>query len=366
MEHINAYLVGGAVRDTLLGLDVKDKDYVVVGSNASELLALGFEQVGMGFPVFLHPWTNEEYALARREKKVGLGYTGFEFETGLDVTLEEDLSRRDLTINSMAMKDGELVDPFGGQNDLKNKILRHTSEAFAEDPLRVVRLARFYARYVKLGFTVADETMTLASQMTERGDLNELPDERFWRELDKAFDDESPEDFFILLPEMYALTHVTFFKRLIGGLPLKSVVALAKEARKLPKEYRVDAFAANVAPASDVVGLFDTTRAGRMYEGLRQVSLLRSHPLPVDVYNVLHKLGAFQAESHVAENLVMAMRVAENAFGMWCWPVRSSMIRSAYLAAKEVTATPYLHLEGREIGKAVATERVNRIAREMA
>ena len=157
MKH---YLVGGAVRDELLGLPVLDRDWVVVGSTPEAMLAKGFKSVGKDFPVFLHPDTHEEYALARVERKTGPGYHGFEFNTDSSVTLEEDLSRRDLTINAIAKtKDGELIDPYNGRNDLEKKVLRHVSDAFTEDPVRILRVARFMARLVHLGFSVASDTM---------------------------------------------------------------------------------------------------------------------------------------------------------------------------------------------------------------
>lgn len=165
------YLCGGAVRDMLMGLQPKDKDYVVVGSSPSDMLAAGFSPVGADFPVFLHPETGDEYALARREKKTGTGYLGFTSEFGTDVTLEEDLGRRDISINSMAMTDsGDVVDPFNGQSDLQNKVLRHTSNAFEEDPVRVLRLARFRARFGP-EWTVAPETRELIASMAKKGVL---------------------------------------------------------------------------------------------------------------------------------------------------------------------------------------------------
>jgi tRNA nucleotidyltransferase (CCA-adding enzyme) len=214
-EPMNTYLVGGAVRDMLMGLEPKDRDYVVVGSSSSDMLAAGFSQVGADFPVFLHPQTGEEYALARREKKTGTGYLGFTSEFGTDVTLEEDLARRDLTINSMAFETEEdnpghylVHDYFGGKTDLQNKVLRHTSNAFEEDPVRVLRLARFRAR---LGseWTVAPETVALVSQMAKCGVLNELTAERVWKELSRALEEEFPRLFFDTLLECDAL-HVLF------------------------------------------------------------------------------------------------------------------------------------------------------------
>lgn len=209
------YLVGGAVRDMLMGLEPKDKDYVAVGYTEQEFLDRGFQRVGADFPVFLHPETGEEYALARREKKTGTGYLGFTSEFGEDVTLEDDVSRRDLTINSMAFEPEEhdpesflVHDYFGGQQDLHDKILRHTSNAFAEDPVRVLRLARFRAR---LGseWKVAPETVILISKMAKDGVLNELNAERVWKEMSRALMEPFPRLFFDTLLETDAL-HVIF------------------------------------------------------------------------------------------------------------------------------------------------------------
>ncbi|MFU2364762.1 MAG: fused tRNA nucleotidyltransferase/2',3'-cyclic phosphodiesterase/2' nucleotidase/phosphatase Cca, partial [Enterobacteriaceae bacterium] len=173
------YLVGGAVRDALLGLPVKDRDWVVVGSTPQEMLDAGYQQVGRDFPVFLHPQTHEEYALARTERKSGSGYTGFTCYAAPDVTLEDDLKRRDLTINALAQDDnGEIIDPYNGLGDLQNRLLRHVSPAFGEDPLRVLRVARFAARYAHLGFRIADETLTLMREMTHAGELEHLTPER--------------------------------------------------------------------------------------------------------------------------------------------------------------------------------------------
>src|SRR5512146_2243756 len=165
---MKVFLVGGAVRDQLLGVPVSDRDYVVVGARPDDLLREQYKPVGKDFPVFLHPQTGEEYALARTERKTGRGYHGFAFDTSPDVTLEDDLRRRDLTINAMARgEDGALIDPFGGERDLRERILRHVSAAFAEDPVRVLRVARFAARYAALGFRVADETIALMRQMAQ-------------------------------------------------------------------------------------------------------------------------------------------------------------------------------------------------------
>lgn len=185
------YTVGGAVRDKLLGLEPKDIDYVVVGATEDDMLSLGFSKVGADFPVFLHPRTNDEYALARTERKVKAGYHGFEVNFGVDVKLEDDLIRRDLTINSIAMDiNGNIFDPWGGMQDLNDKILRHTSVAFAEDPVRVLRLARFAARYPS--FTIAEETLDLIHLMVKSGELDSLVPERVWAEFAKGLMDTSP------------------------------------------------------------------------------------------------------------------------------------------------------------------------------
>lgn len=203
---MNIYLVGGAVRDQLLGVPVYDHDWVVVGATAEAMVEQGYQPVGKDFPVFLHPQSKEEYALARTERKSGHGYKGFEFYASPEVTLEEDLRRRDLTINAMAMdQDGQLIDPFHGQEDLKRHCLRHVSAAFVEDPLRVLRVARFNARFAHLGFTVADETLALMEKLAVSGELSHLTAERVWQECYRALGERSPDVFFSLLHQSQAL-----------------------------------------------------------------------------------------------------------------------------------------------------------------
>lgn len=197
---MKTYLVGGAVRDSLLGLSPKERDWVVVGGSPEELLALGYTPVGKDFPVFLHPRTKEEYALARTERKTGPGYTGFAFHAAPDVTLEQDLARRDLTINAIAQdEDGTLIDPYHGQADLDAGILRHVSPAFTEDPVRILRIARFAARFSRYGFKVAHETNALMRNMVDNGEVNALVAERVWKEFEKALTEERPSAFFKVL-----------------------------------------------------------------------------------------------------------------------------------------------------------------------
>jgi len=201
------YLVGGAVRDELLGLEVRDRDWVVVGATPEQMLDLGFRQVGADFPVFLHPQTHEEYALARTERKQGHGYHGFRIYSAPDVTLEQDLERRDLTINAMARaENGELIDPFHGLEDLQARRLRHVSPAFAEDPLRILRVARFAARFHPLGFRICEDTLALMRQMVADGEVEHLVPERVWQEIRRALHEAEPAVFFRVLADCGALT----------------------------------------------------------------------------------------------------------------------------------------------------------------
>ena len=206
---MQVYLVGGAVRDALLGLPVRERDWVVVGSTREELLRLKFREVGRDFPVFLHPDTHDEYALARLERKVSPGYRGFAVEFGPEVTLEEDLARRDLTINAIAQSaQGTFVDPYGGKRDLESKTLRHVSAAFVEDPVRVLRVARFAARFAPQGFQVAPETLALMRSMVERGEVGALVAERVWQETEKALRENRASEFFRVLRQSGALRSI--------------------------------------------------------------------------------------------------------------------------------------------------------------
>ncbi|QUM82320.1 multifunctional CCA addition/repair protein [Moritella sp. 5] len=323
------YLVGGAVRDKLLSLPVKDKDFVVVGATPAEMLEQGYQQVGKDFPVFLHPSSKQEYALARTERKSGSGYTGFTCYAAPDVTLEQDLVRRDLTINAMVEDiNGQIIDPLNARADLDNRILRHISENFSEDPLRVLRVARFAARFHHLGFTIANETLALMQGMTQAGDLAELTPERVWQEVEKTLSAANPEIFFhvlneigalaVILPELDALFERTLninseddndnntagqqaliqlqqtallsadlairFAALMQKLDNSqvSIKALAKRC-KVPNEHRdlallVSAQQENIHSAltlepTDIISLFDNTDAWRKPERFQQILL---------------------------------------------------------------------------------------------
>jgi tRNA nucleotidyltransferase (CCA-adding enzyme) len=218
------YLVGGAVRDKCLNLAVKERDWVVTGATPEQMLRLGFRQVGKNFPVFLHPDTHEEYALARTERKIASGYKGFETYFDPTVSLEADLQRRDLTINAIAeTADGKFIDPFDGLNDLKNKVLRHVSEAFVEDPVRILRIARFAARFAIFGFKIANETMSLMQKMVDNGEVDALVPERVWKEVSRSLLESQPAEFFKVLKDCHALPRlfpelVEFFDSSIAAL----------------------------------------------------------------------------------------------------------------------------------------------------
>ncbi|MDB3993531.1 multifunctional CCA addition/repair protein [Gammaproteobacteria bacterium] len=217
---MKTYLVGGAIRDKLLNIPVRDRDWVVVGSTPKELTSLGFSQVGKGFPVFLHPKTKQEYALARTEKKISSGHTGFKINAAPDVTLEEDLKRRDLTINAIAESaHGELIDPYGGRQDIKDRKLRHVSEAFREDPLRVLRVARFAAKLAHLGFSIAEETLLLMEDISQSDQLETLSSERVWQELESALMTTSPAIFISTLRDCGALKTVLPEVNALFGVP---------------------------------------------------------------------------------------------------------------------------------------------------
>ncbi|MEO6139118.1 MAG: multifunctional CCA addition/repair protein [Luteimonas sp.] len=220
---MNTYLVGGAVRDRLLGLPAGDRDFVVVGETPEAMLARGFKPVGRDFPVFLHPQTGEEYALARTERKSGRGYRGFVVDADPSVTLEEDLGRRDFTINAIAQdEDCNLVDPYGGQRDVAARVLRHVGDAFVEDPLRVLRAARFMARFASLGFTIAPETLQLMRTMVDSGELADLVPERVWQELSRALASATPSAFVRTLRDCGALAVVLPEVDALYGVPQRA------------------------------------------------------------------------------------------------------------------------------------------------
>lgn len=250
---MDTYLVGGAVRDRLLGLPAGDRDFVVVGATVEQMRAAGYKQVGRDFPVFLHPQTGEEYALARTERKSARGHTGFVVHADPSVRLEDDLRRRDFTINAIAQRDdGTLVDPFGGVRDIESRVLRHVGDAFVEDPLRVLRAARFMARLAPLGFTVAPETLALMRDMAAEGELAELAPERVWQELAKALRSARPSAFLRTLREADALAAVLPEVDALYGVPQRA--EFHPEVDTGTHVELVCDMAATLAPGDDLIG----------------------------------------------------------------------------------------------------------------
>ena len=296
---MRAYVVGGAVRDELLGLPVQDRDYVVVGSTPEEMEREGFKPVGKDFPVFLHPQTHEEYALARTERKSGRGYKGFTVHASPDVTLEEDLRRRDLTLNAMAKAaDGTLIDPFGGKRDLENRVLRHVSEAFAEDPVRILRVARFAARF---GFDVAPETMALMKQMVASGEADYLVPERVWQEFSKGLMEREPERMFEVLEESGLEKKLLPELRERIGITGALAVRFARLCWPL-QESEVEALCARLKVPSDIREL--ALLACRNRVALR-ASRLAS---PEALYELLKRADAFRRAERFEALLEVARR----------------------------------------------------------
>lgn len=252
---MKTYLVGGAVRDKLLQEAVSERDWVVVGATPEELLKQGYKPVGRDFPVFLHPDTKEEYALARTERKTSSGHRGFVCDANPNVTLEEDLARRDLTINAIAEDEhGKLIDPYGGAQDIERKLLKHVSQAFVEDPLRVLRVARFAARFKKLGFQVAKETRLLMQSMTDSGELQSLTPERVWQEWYKSLQTDSPAEFIRVLHDVGALTVI--FPELNGSALEQSLLSLKVVAgHSLDASTRLAAFMRHLASKDRIEAL---------------------------------------------------------------------------------------------------------------
>ena len=309
---MKAYVVGGAVRDQMMGAAANDRDWVVVGATPEAMVAAGYMPVGRDFPVFLHPQTHEEYALARTERKSGRGYKGFTVHSAPDVTLEEDLRRRDLTINAMARgDDGALIDPFGGARDLAAGVLRHVSEAFAEDPVRILRVARFAARF---GFRVAEETMRLMQRMVASGETDYLVPERVWQEFARGLGERQPERMFEvlegsgllarLLPEMkttpraFAGSVPERFALLAWPLPEAAVEAIserlrapndARELAQLASRNRGRLLAVSQAGAADLLELLKRTDALRRPERFAELLDVARRASPHSDYSRLEK-----------------------------------------------------------------------------
>jgi tRNA nucleotidyltransferase (CCA-adding enzyme) len=345
---VKTYLVGGAVRDELLGLPVKERDYVVVGSTPEEMERLGYKPVGKDFPVFLHPKTHEEYALARTERKSGRGYKGFTVHAAPDVTLEDDLRRRDLTINAIAKDErGQLIDPFGGRQDLQKKILRHVSEAFAEDPVRILRVARFAARF---GFEVAPETMQLMKQMVRSGETDYLVPERVWQEFSKGLMEREPQRMFEVLDACSLKKKL--LPEVAGSAKLEGTLAQRFAQLAWPlKEGEVEALCDRLKVPSEVREL--ALLACRNRVALRASRLAT----PQALLELLKRTDAFRRPERFQDLLAVARRDAP--------VVDTARLERAFAAAAAVDAGAIAAKAAKpaEISRLIDEARIDAIAR---
>ncbi len=361
------YLVGGAVRDELLNRPIKEKDWVVVGATESDMLKLGYKQVGKEFPVFLHPDTREEYALARMEKKVTAGYKGFTFDTSTHVSLEEDLLRRDLTINAIAKStDGELIDPYHGQADIKNRILRHVSPAFAEDPVRILRVGRFLARYQPLGFKVAPETITLMQRMTDAGEVDALVAERVWKELERALAEPAPLAFFEVLNQAHALTRL-FPGLTLDGPGLKALAAASTLTKAAPARFAALLYAypetAAINPEQAIHQLCRRYRAPNAYHELAvltakhyRAALQVESAEPEDRLRLLNQLDVYRREPRFQQFLIAVAGIAKSLHR----PFNAEHLLTCAHRVKQVPVAPLLAqgLAGDTLAKALYAARL--------
>ena len=400
---MDIYLVGGAVRDLLLGLDITDRDYVVVGSTPQEMKSHGFKEVGKDFPVFLHPKTAEEYALARTERKSGHGYKGFEVDFSQDITLEQDLQRRDLTINAIAQSpDGQLIDPYHGQSDIKKRLLRHVSPAFAEDPLRVLRVARFAARLHNLGFTIAEETLTLMTQLVNDGELTYLTPERVWQETYKALVTQSPHIYFEVLRQCGGLKALFPELDRLWGIPnpeqwhpeidtgIHTMMVLQQAAKKTqdpvtrfaatlhdlgkgltPKKYWPQHRGHEEAGVPLIKAMCKRLKAPKEYEHLAVfVSRfhLHCHKMfelrPKTIFKVLKTIGAYKKEKLLEQFIIACEADFNGRLGLEDKPYpQGNLLRACFEASKTIDVNPLMEqgLEGAKLGQAIEKQKISNI-----
>jgi len=401
------YLVGGAVRDELLGLAVRERDWVVVGATPAQMLRLGFRQVGKDFPVFLHPESGEEYALARTERKQGPGYYGFEVHADPDVTLEQDLLRRDLTINAMARDaQGRLFDPYGGQADLQGKLLRHVSPAFAEDPVRVLRVARFHARFAPLGFSIAAETAQLMRDLARSGELDALVAERVWQETERALSEPEPQLYFqtlrdcgalrALFPEIDALfgvpqprrwhpeidtgVHTMMVLQQAARLSQSTIVRFAALVHDLgkgttPKSHWPSHPGHETRSVTLIARLCERLRVPNAYRELAEkVAELHGKCHRMDELKastrvkVLERLDAFRKPSVLEDFLLACEADARGRTGFEEAPYPQARLLRRALAAAESVRAGQLDLQGlsgKQIGQRLHEERVLAVSRDL-
>ena len=401
---MEVYLVGGAVRDQQLGLPVKERDWCVVGATPDELEDLGYKPVGNDFPVFLHPENGEEYALARTERKTGAGYHGFTFHTSPDVTIEEDLARRDLTINAMAVDaDGKLIDPCNGRADIESRTLRHVSGAFVEDPVRILRAARFAARFHALGFLVADETLQLMNRMVVDGEADALVPERVWKETEAALGGPDPQVFIEVLRECGALAVVFPEIDALFGIPqpekwhpeidcgihvlmvLEQAAALSNDAdvrfAALVHDLGKATTAKNILPKHtgherrSVKLVKSLSKRLQLPTAFRELGCLgaefhahthRAFELrPSTVLKVLNRVDAFRRPERFEKFLLVCEADARGRTGFEDRPYpQAAYFRTAWQAASEIDISDLKdsQLDGKEIGKEVESRRRRAIA----
>ncbi|MEM7016732.1 MAG: multifunctional CCA tRNA nucleotidyl transferase/2'3'-cyclic phosphodiesterase/2'nucleotidase/phosphatase [Pseudomonadota bacterium] len=360
---MDIYLVGGAVRDELLGLKIKERDWVIVGATPEDMIDLGYTPVGKDFTVFLHPKTKEEYALARTERKTAPGYTGFTFHAAPDVTLEEDLRRRDLTVNAIAKStEGELIDPFNGAADIASRTLRHVSEAFVEDPVRILRIARFMARFAEYDFTIAETTNQLMRDMVENGEVDALIPERVWKEAVRGLGENRPLEFFNTLASCKALARV--FPEL-GNIDSNTTAQAMQRAVSATDDVQIR-FAILMYHLTELDGLEslyqrlrlpkDFFELGRLiskhFEAFTNVSTLNAEAL----FALLEQVDAFRREVRFEQFLQAADILANSDDDQ----IQSSHLRQAYQRTAAINAKSLVAqgLKGKEIGEALRKQRI--------
>jgi len=372
------YLVGGAVRDRLLSLPVHEQDWVVVGSTPQEMLHLGFRQVGKDFPVFLHPHTAEEYALARTERKSGKGHKGFQVFSSPDITLEEDLLRRDLTINAIAEDEhGNLTDPYGGLDDIKNRILRHISPAFSEDPLRVLRVARFAARFWHLGFTIDSNTLQLMSSISHSDELEQLSKERIWQETKRSLETTHPEIYVLILFHVGALEKIA--PTLHNALQTKpALLKLAKLREIKNNEFKYVGLVMLASQQQDIFSIDiarDINKHFACPNSLLELATLTNRYFTDcrnalskssdDIYIILQRLDVFRRESRCL-HVLDCMQSMMDLFDL---PATTSLdfLRDIASQLNVVKLDPQQQakLKGKQIGDALVTLRKQHIDQAM-
>ena len=400
---MKTYLVGGAVRDKLLNRPVTERDWVVLGETPESMLQRGFHAVGKDFPVFLHPKTKEEYALARTERKTAKGYKGFSVDAAPNVTLEQDLLRRDLTINAIAMtENGELIDPFGGKRDLENRLFRHVSPAFIEDPVRILRVARFAARYAPLGFSIADETQRLMGEMVNVGEVDALVPERIWAEVVKALGEKQPSEFFYTLKACGALAKIFPEIDALFGVPqpekyhpeidcgIHSLMALEQAALLSPRlEVRFAALVHDlgkaISPKENLPHHYGHELSGvslveKLCARLRVPNNFKALALHVTQYHthchkvrelnaatlvdLLQTLGVFKPNNHLPEFILACEADARGRLGFenTIYSSGEFFMKIAEIAANvDTSAALNAGLEGKKIGEAIRRVRIHTV-----